>query len=71
MKKKILILNHDIDELSAMRQIFAKEGYEVITASNWETASKLILNIDIDYMILDAKGKDFKEAISHRGALKH
>lgn len=53
-----------------MRQIFAKEGCEVITASNWETALKLILNIDIDYMVLNAKGKDFQAAISHRGALK-
>ncbi|KAB2877627.1 hypothetical protein F9K33_16005 [bacterium] len=61
MKKKILILNQNIDELSSMRQLFAKEGCDVITASSWETALKLISNIDIDYLVLDAKNKDFKE----------
>ncbi|MBL7995404.1 hypothetical protein JNM05_08530 [bacterium] len=68
MKKKILILNQNIDELSAMRQLFAKEGCEVITATSWETALKLITNIDIDYMVLDARNREFKEAFQNTGS---
>ena len=63
VNKKILILNHDIDELSSMRQMFAKEGCEVITASNWETALKLFSNIGIDYLVLDANNGDLKNLI--------
>ena len=60
VSKKILILNKNIDELSSIRQMFAKEGCEVITASNWETALKLVSNIEIDYLVLDAKNGDLK-----------
>ncbi|MBL7961818.1 hypothetical protein JNL27_16410 [bacterium] len=68
MKKKILILNQNIDELSTMRQLFAKEGCEVITATNWDTGLKLISNIDIDYIVLDANNKEFKEAFQKTAA---
>ena len=57
MSKKILILNKDIDELLNIRQMFAKEGCEIITTSNWETAVKLFSNMDIDYLVLDVRGK--------------
>ena len=57
MSKKILILNKDIDELLNIRQMFAKEGCEIITASNWDTAVKLFSNMDIDYLVLDVRGK--------------
>jgi DNA-binding response OmpR family regulator len=60
VNKKILILNKDIDELSSIRQMFAKEGCEVITASNWETALKLISKIEIDLLVLDANSIDLK-----------
>jgi DNA-binding NtrC family response regulator len=57
MSKKILILNKNIDELSNIRQMFAKEGCEIITASNWDTAVKLFSKIDIDYLVLDVSSK--------------
>lgn len=57
MSKKILILNKNIDELSNIRQMFAKEGCEIITASNWDTAVKLFSKIDIDYVVLDVSSK--------------
>ncbi len=63
VNKKILILNKNIDELSQIRQMFAKEGCEIITASNWETAAKLFSRLDIDYMILDVRSIDVKNLI--------
>lgn len=43
--------------------MFAKEGCEIITASNWETAAKLFSRLDIDYMILDVRSIDVKNLI--------
>ncbi|GEM_PF-1256863 len=62
MGKRILIFNQDIEELSAIRKLFAREGCEVITATNWETAQKLINNLEIDYVLLNAKKKGLPEA---------
>lgn len=61
MGKKILILNQDIEELSAIRKLFAREGCEVITASNWETAQKLMNSIEIDYVLIETKHNTLPE----------
>ncbi|MBX7150627.1 hypothetical protein K1X84_03235 [bacterium] len=63
MNKRILIFHSDIDELAAIRQILAKEGCEIITASNWNTAAKLVSNIEIDYVLMDAQSDSMKQAL--------
>ncbi len=55
MHKRVLIFNEDIEELSGLRQLLVKEGCEVITATNWETAKKLFSGIPIDYVLLDTR----------------
>lgn len=58
-KKRILILHPDIDELSAIRQVLVKSGYEVITASSWDTAVRLASNLQVDYVLMDAAETDW------------
>lgn len=65
MNKKILILNQDIEELSAIRKLLTREGCEVITASNWETAHKLMNSINIDYVLLNMKHQELPDFISY------
>lgn len=65
LNKKILILNQDIEELSAIRKLFAREGCEVITASNWETAQKLMNSMNIDYVLLNAQNQELLKFISY------
>lgn len=63
MNKRILIFHSNIDELAVIRQILAKEGCEIITASNWNTAAKLVSNIEIDYVLMDAQSDSMKQAL--------
>ncbi len=65
MNKKILILNQDIEELSSIRKLLTREGCEVITASNWETALKLMNSINIDYVLLNMKHQELPDFISY------
>lgn len=67
---RILILNENIDALSAIRHVLAKEGCEVITATNWETAVKLVSNLDIDYVMLDARGEEAVALMQDASRLK-
>jgi DNA-binding NtrC family response regulator len=64
LNKKILILNQDIEELSLIRKLLTREGCEVITASNWETAQKLMNSIDIDYVLLNMKHQELPDFVS-------
>ncbi|NUM82001.1 hypothetical protein HUU42_14485 [bacterium] len=63
MNKRILIFHSNIDELAAIRQILAKEGCEIMTASNWNTAAKLVSNIEIDYVLMDVQNDSMKQAL--------
>lgn len=65
MNKKILILNQDIEELSAIRKVLAREGCEVITASNWETAQKLMNSMNVDYVLLNTKNQELLKFITY------
>lgn len=58
MHTRILILNENIDALSSIRQVLAKEGCEVITATDWQTALKLVSSLAIDYVMLDARSEE-------------
>jgi len=57
MHKKILIINSDLQALADMREALAKEGWEILTASDWEMASKLAINLNIDYVLMDARSE--------------
>jgi PleD family two-component response regulator len=63
LEKKILLYNEDIEALSQIRKIFVREGCEVITASNWDTAVKLLSNISIDYIVMNVKNEKTKQSI--------
>ncbi|HMW32140.1 MAG TPA: hypothetical protein PLH27_16395 [bacterium] len=65
MKKKVLIFNQDIDELSVIRQVLVREGYEAITASNWDTATKLFASLEIDYVLMNGKSSDIQRVLQN------
>jgi PleD family two-component response regulator len=58
-KKRILILHPDVEELASMRQLLVKSGFEVITASNWDTAVRLASGLQVDYVLMDAAQTDW------------
>ncbi len=58
-KKRILILHRDVEELASMRQLLVKSGFEVITASNWDTAVRLASGLQVDYVLMDAAQTDW------------
>jgi PleD family two-component response regulator len=58
-KKRILILHPDVEELASMRQLLVKSGFEVITASNWDTAARLASGLQVDYVLMDAAQTDW------------
>ncbi len=51
MKKQILILNDNLNELKQLRLEFIHLGYGVITAHEPEIAKELIEKLNIDFVL--------------------
>lgn len=47
----VLIIDSDTGELRRLREILTREGYNVMTASDWETARQLSEKIDIELVL--------------------
>lgn len=52
-KAKILVVDDDMDVITMLEQMLAKEGYEVLTAFNKEEGIELAINEKPDLAILD------------------
>ena len=52
-KRKILIIEDDIDLVEALRIVLEKEGYEVIDAQEGEKGYELVVKEKPDLVILD------------------
>lgn len=52
-KKKILIVDDDVDVITVAEAILTKEGYEVVSASNKEEGIELLKNEKPDMAIFD------------------
>ena len=59
MQKKILVINSDLEALADVRQWFAKEGWEVVTASDWDMGATLAGKLYIDYVLIDSRNEKF------------
>ena len=51
MKIQILVLDEDTQELKRLREILTKEGFNIITATDKETADKLSKYIKFGYVV--------------------
>jgi len=51
MKENILIIDSDIQELRRLRELLAKEGFNIMTATDHKTAKELCERIPIKLII--------------------
>ena len=47
----VLIIDSNTEELRKLREILTREGYNVMTALDWETARRLSEKIDIEFVL--------------------
>ena len=51
MNEHILIIDNDKSELRKLRQILSREGYNIMTATDIETAVSICKNLRIKYVL--------------------
>ena len=51
MNEHILIIDNDKSELRKLRQILSREGYNIMTATDIETAVSICKNLPIKYVL--------------------
>jgi len=54
MKNSILVMDDDTKELRKLREILTREGYNIITASDKETATQLSRHIQFEFVLSKA-----------------
>lgn len=55
MTQRILMIHRRTDELRRLREVLVREGFGVITASDWETAQKICRGIRIDLLLCETR----------------
>lgn len=55
MNAQILIIDNDTKELRRLRKILSSEGYNIMTATDYETAVSICNKIDITYILAERK----------------
>jgi PleD family two-component response regulator len=55
MTEHILIIDSDLQELRRLREILAREGYNIMTASDDKTAQEICTRLPVKLVIADAK----------------
>lgn len=53
MKEHILIIEPNTIELRKLREVFSQEGFNIMTATDIQTAKDIIEKINIKYVISD------------------
>lgn len=51
MEKQILVIDNNSVELYKLRSILVKQGYNVLTAMDSQTAGELCANIHVDFVL--------------------
>ena len=59
MKKKVLIIDDDVDFGTLMRNYFLRKGYEIYVEHTLETGKKRFKEIAPTYVFYDGDCKDF------------
>ncbi|QQS36495.1 MAG: response regulator [Ignavibacteriales bacterium] len=61
MKNQILVLDDDTRELRKLREILTKEGFNIITATDKETAIELSRHIKFEFVLGKASALGFEQ----------
>lgn len=62
MKRHVLIVHKNARDLRRLRELFVREGYQIMTATNWSTARRIRESFDIDLIVCsedDLQGREF------------
>ena len=59
MHKHILIIDDDTLELRKLRELLTREGYNIMTATDRETAMKISRKVDIAFVLAKASAIGF------------
>jgi PleD family two-component response regulator len=54
LKEQILIIEPDTIELRKIREIFSKEGFNIMTATDFQTAKDIIGKVKIKYIVSES-----------------
>lgn len=54
MQKHILIIDDDTQELRKLREILTREGYDIMTATDKETAKQISQKVTIGFILAKA-----------------
>jgi len=55
MKKRILVVDDEVEDIKSMQVILEKEGYDVATATNGAEALDVLRRSDLELILLDIK----------------
>ena len=59
MHKHILIIDDDTQELRKLRELLTREGYNIMTATDKETAMQISQKVPIGLVLAKASALDF------------
>lgn len=64
MTEHILIIDSDLQELRRLREILAREGYNIMTVSDDKTAQEICARLPVKLVIAEAKLLGFAPQLS-------
>jgi len=70
MEKQLLIIDNDSMELRRLREILAREGFNIMTATDMETALKIYTHVTISFILSDASIFKYLDRDKDAGELK-
>jgi len=53
VKQHVLIVHKDSQRLRKLRELFVREGYQIMTATNWRTAKLISEKINIELILCE------------------
>ncbi len=59
MQKHILIIDDDTQELRKLRELLTREGYNIMTATDRETAKQISQKVSISFVLAKASAIGF------------
>ncbi len=66
MRKQILIVEENKEELRKLRKILSSEGYNIMTAMDKETAIEICENLDISFILSSTAILDLRKPIKKK-----
>ncbi|KAA3614151.1 MAG: response regulator [Calditrichaeota bacterium] len=63
MRKQILIVEENKEELRKLRKLLSREGYNIMTAMDKDTAIEICQNLDISFILSSTSILDLKKPL--------